>query len=98
MVEAIKLAFRFYGAPAWQGYISGPYGDLADADTDEKLQALVRANVGTSAHPVGTNSMSPIGARYGVVDPDLKVKGISGLRIVDASVIVRTYPYRLDGF
>lgn len=32
--------------------------------------------------------MSPKGADYGVVDPDLKVKGIRGLRIVDASVMV----------
>lgn len=32
--------------------------------------------------------MSPKGADYGVVDPDLKVKGIKGLRIVDASIMV----------
>jgi hypothetical protein len=34
--------------------------------------------------------MSPKGAKYGVVDPDFKVKGIKGMRIVDASVIVST--------
>ncbi len=33
--------------------------------------------------------MSPKGAEYGVVDPDLLVKGVKGLRIVDAAVIVR---------
>ncbi|KAJ7853173.1 hypothetical protein B0H14DRAFT_2354486 [Mycena olivaceomarginata] len=33
--------------------------------------------------------MSPRGAQYGVVDPDLKVKGIAGLRVIDASVLVR---------
>ena len=32
--------------------------------------------------------MSPLGAKYGVLDPDLKVKGVKGLRIVDASVVV----------
>jgi choline dehydrogenase-like flavoprotein len=33
--------------------------------------------------------MSPHGAQYGVVDPDLRVKGIAGLRVIDASVLVR---------
>jgi choline dehydrogenase-like flavoprotein len=32
--------------------------------------------------------MSPKGAKYGVADPDLRVKGVSGLRVVDASVFV----------
>jgi hypothetical protein len=39
--------------------------------------------------------MSPKGANYGVVDPDMKVKGIRGMRIVDASVIVSTFEYDL---
>jgi hypothetical protein len=42
----------------------------------------------TTWHPVSTAKMSPKGASYGVVDPDLKVKGMKGLRIVDASVFV----------
>ncbi|KAF8921374.1 glucose-methanol-choline oxidoreductase [Mucidula mucida] len=49
--------------------------------------AFVRANAGTSAHPVGTVSMSPVGSGYEVVDPDLIVKGASGLRVVDASIL-----------
>jgi hypothetical protein len=40
--------------------------------------------------------MSPKGADYGVVDPDLKVKGIRGLRVVDASVMVSTIEYVLS--
>jgi choline dehydrogenase-like flavoprotein len=39
-------------------------------------------------HPTGTAAMSPKGADWGVVDPDLKVKGVEGLRIVDGSVLV----------
>ena len=38
-------------------------------------------------HPVATSSMSPWGSRTGVVNPDLTLKGVFGVRIVDASVI-----------
>jgi len=33
--------------------------------------------------------MSPIGANWGVVDPDLKVKGVKGVSVIDLSVLVR---------
>ncbi|KAK0233884.1 aryl-alcohol oxidase [Armillaria fumosa] len=68
------------------GYVLEAYGGLANATTDEALEEYVRENVGTAAHPVGTASMSPRFAEYGVVDPDLLVKGVSGLRVVDASI------------
>ena len=64
-------------------------GSLANATTDALLDEFIRNNAGTAAHPVGTASMSSRNASYGVVDPDLKVKGVGGLRIVDASVLVR---------
>ncbi|KAK0199191.1 aryl-alcohol oxidase, partial [Desarmillaria ectypa] len=88
MVEAVKSAKRFLSAPTWEGYILEAYGGLVNATTDEALEEYVRENVGTAAHPVGTASMSPRFANYGVVDPDLVVKGVSGLRVVDASIFV----------
>ncbi|KAF7305846.1 Alcohol oxidase [Mycena chlorophos] len=56
-------------------------------DVDAELDVYIRAHTGTVFHPVGTASMSPIGAEWGVVDPDLRVKGVNGLRIVDLSVL-----------
>ncbi|KAF8071934.1 pyranose dehydrogenase [Lyophyllum atratum] len=87
MREAIKSAIRFLSAPVWKDYVIGPAGDLANATTDQLLEDYARRNVFTSAHPVGTAAMSVEGAGYGVVNPDLRVKGVSGLRIVDASVM-----------
>ena len=88
MKEAVKSVKRLVGGHAWDGYVVGPTPALANTSTDEELEAYVRANALTIFHPTGTAAMSPKGADWGVVDPDLKVKGVEGLRIVDGSVLV----------
>lgn len=88
MREAVKSAMKFLTAPAWSDYIIGPVGGVENATTDAALDKYIQANTGTIFHPVGTASMSPKGAKNGVVDPDLTVKLVNGLRVVDASVLV----------
>ncbi|CAK5271523.1 unnamed protein product [Mycena citricolor] len=85
MREAIRAALRFAAAPAWKGYIISPLGVNASS-TDAEIDAFVQSSAGTVYHPAGSASMSPVGADWGVVDPDLKVKGLRGLRVIDLSV------------
>ncbi|KAI0316388.1 GMC oxidoreductase-domain-containing protein, partial [Amylostereum chailletii] len=85
--EAIKSARQFLSAPVWHGYIVAPFGPAANATTDSEIEAYARANAGASWHSVGTARMSARGSQDGVVDPDLRVKGTAGLRVVDASVL-----------
>lgn len=87
--EIINTTKRFFSLPAWKGYILEPAGAFANTTTDKELEDFVLNNVFSTFHPVGTSSMSPKNANFGVVDPDLKVKGAEGLRIVDASIMVR---------
>jgi hypothetical protein len=89
--EGVKAAHRFAAAPAWKDYVIGPYGALAEANTDAEIEAFARSNAVTEYHPCSTASMSPKGSPHGVVNPDFTVKNTVGLRIVDASVLVRWF-------
>ncbi|KAF4603324.1 hypothetical protein EYR38_003737 [Pleurotus pulmonarius] len=89
MRSVVKMTKRFVGATAWSGWVIGPAGDLAQANSDEEIDDYVRRNSGSTCHAVGTAAMSAVNAPFGVVDPDLRVKGVRGLRVVDASI----FPY-----
>ncbi|KAJ6506953.1 aryl-alcohol oxidase-like protein [Mycena sanguinolenta] len=86
LTEGIQLALKFVTAPTWKGYLGAPTVDITSMSPAE-LTAHIRANSGPGYHVVGTAGMSPRGAQYGVVDPDLKGKGFSGLPVIDASVL-----------
>ncbi|KAF8164484.1 aryl-alcohol oxidase [Mycena galopus ATCC 62051] len=55
--------------------------------TTAALDEIIRNSAGVGLHMVGSAAMSPRDAIWGVVNPDLLVKGVDGLRIVDASVL-----------
>ncbi len=54
---------------------------------DAALDAWIRATVNDTAHAVGTCPMGPDGDPLRVVDPDCRVVGVDGLRVIDASVM-----------
>ncbi|KAK1219931.1 hypothetical protein PQX77_017325 [Marasmius sp. AFHP31] len=81
--EAFRQSNRFLSHPVWKDYLISP---PTNATTDDEINAYIRANAGPMNHPIGTAAMSAKHARDGVVDPHLRVKGVDGLRVVDASV------------
>ena len=84
-VAGLRLARRISRAPALAAYVAGEYqpGETVEGDSD--LLAFARAKGTTVFHPVGTCKMgSDPGA---VVDDRLRVRGIAGLRIADASIM-----------
>jgi choline dehydrogenase-like flavoprotein len=86
MREAFLATRRFTSAPAWKGYLlSEVVGNIIN---DDEIDGFIRNSTATVFHPVSTARMSRKGEEWGVVDPDLRVKGVEGLRIVDASVFV----------
>ncbi|CDO78115.1 Aryl-alcohol oxidase [Trametes cinnabarina] len=87
MLSAVKAARAFMTAPPWQGFVASRFGPVGSAETDEDIIAAARDAIVTIWHPTSTARMSPRHASWGVVDPQLLVKGVSGLRIVDASIM-----------
>ncbi|KAJ7928449.1 aryl-alcohol oxidase precursor [Mycena leptocephala] len=85
--EGMKIDLKYLSAAAWQGYILDSLNNITNATSDADLEAYAREHSTPNGHVVGSASMSPRGADYGVVDPDLLVKGVQHLRIVDASIL-----------
>lgn len=88
MLSAVKAARKFVEAAPWKDFIVSRFGPVGSAETDDEIIAAARDSVDSIWHPTSTARMSPKHARWGVVDPQLLVKGAHGLRIVDASVFV----------
>jgi choline dehydrogenase-like flavoprotein len=84
MVAGYKTTRRLMETPALRA-LQKKEMFTADIETDDDIRALLRARVDTVYHPVGTARMGT--DAMAVVDPKLKVHGLEGLRIVDASVM-----------
>jgi choline dehydrogenase len=85
MVEGAKLARRIAATPALAPYVMEEYRPGAAVAGDAQILEAVRNSGSSGYHPVGTCRMgNDAGA---VVDPQLRVRGVEGLRVVDASVM-----------
>lgn len=86
LVSGLAILRDIYARPAFRALVTGEeYLPGNAAKTAADLEAFARQGGGTVFHPVGTCRMgSDPGA---VVDPKLRVRGISGLRVIDASVM-----------
>ncbi|KAG6857441.1 hypothetical protein H0H87_003508 [Tephrocybe sp. NHM501043] len=87
MRTALKRTLEFFSTSPWSDYIVTPIGGLENAKTDDEMDSYLAGFSQTIFHPVGTARMTSKGAKGGVVDPDLRVKGVDGLRVIDASVL-----------
>ena len=85
--DSLSLTRRIVGAPALKRYAPEEFMPGPQFTTDEEL-AFAAGNIGTTIfHPVGTCKMGREDDRLAVVDSQLRVRGVSGLRVVDGSVM-----------
>ncbi|SFJ93502.1 GMC family oxidoreductase [Celeribacter neptunius] len=85
LLKAFKIARRVMQAPSLTRHVKAELEPGPEVQSDEALIADIRARAETIYHPVGTCRM---GADTGsVVDPEARLRGVSGLRVVDASIM-----------
>jgi choline dehydrogenase len=91
-IEAVRVTRKILGAAAFEPFSGGELSPGAEVETDEQILDWVAKDAETALHPsctcrMGTDEMS-------VVDPlTMKVHGLDGVRVVDASV----FPYVTNG-
>jgi choline dehydrogenase len=84
---ALRLTRRIVASPALARYAPQEFRPGIEIDTDEDL-ALAAGEIGTTIfHPVGTAKMGPSADPRAVVDSQLRVHGLDGLRVIDASIM-----------
>jgi choline dehydrogenase len=84
MVEGFKIMRRIVEAPPMDPFRGEEYSPGGEIDSDDEIEQWIRANSETAYHPIGTCRMGP--EHNAVVDDQLKVYGLEGLRVADASI------------
>jgi choline dehydrogenase len=85
VLEGLKLARRIFAAPVFDGIALTEVLPGPDIQSDDELEAYARERGVSGFHFTGTCRMG--GDPDSVVDPRLKVRGVEGLRVIDASVM-----------
>jgi len=86
-IDSMRFTRRIMAAPALARYRPEELKPGADIESDEALQRAAGDLGATIFHPVGTCKMGS--DAYAVVDDRLRVRGIAGLRVIDASIMPR---------
>ena len=87
MVRGFKRMREILAQPALAKFGAKELAASASAQTDAQIEQFIRQYADTIYHPVGTCRMGP--GPMDVVDAELRVRGVEGLRVVDASVMPR---------
>jgi choline dehydrogenase len=85
LVDGIRVIRDIVSCPALDEFRGEPYPAAAAAQSDDELRDYVRDYTQSLYHPVGTCRMGTDPAA--VVDPQLRVRGVEGLRVADASIM-----------
>ncbi|NVE01467.1 GMC family oxidoreductase [Massilia sp. BJB1822] len=86
LLEAVKLSRRIGQTAPLAAMVSSELNPGPDAQSDEAILASIKATLDTYHHPTSTAPMGHAGAPEAVVDFEGKVHGLTGLRVVDASI------------
>jgi len=86
LLKGIKIARSYFAAEPIHKFLINETHPGVNVTTDEDIIVFIRKSGQTLYHPTSTCKMGPITDKMNVVDARLKVHGMKGLRIVDASI------------
>lgn len=87
VLAGMKTARRILNSEPMKPFFDGEDYPGTDVQTDDELMAVVKERATTTFHPMGTCRMGPVSDKSTVVDDQLRVHGMQGLRVVDASIM-----------
>ena len=87
LVAGIRLARGLAATNAMRPFVAGEYRPGPEVMTDGDLLEFARNTAGTIFHPSGTTKMGPAADPMAVVDRELRVHGVAGLRVVDCGIM-----------
>ncbi len=85
LIRGLKQVDRIFHAPSFARHLQGRLSPEQTPNSDAEWEQLLRERASIGYHPVGTCRMGNDAAS--VVDPRLKVRGVAGLRVADASIM-----------
>jgi choline dehydrogenase len=87
MVECAKLSRQIFSQPAFAPFRGEEIFPGESVQDDAALMEFIRRKAESIYHPIGTCKMGAADDADAVLDPQLRVRGVHGLRVVDASVM-----------
>jgi choline dehydrogenase len=87
LVRSVHLIERIFRAPSLAPSVVGASAPFTGAEDERHLETIIRDHAGLGLHAVGTCRMGS--DPQSVVDPDLRVRGVRGVRVIDASIMPR---------
>jgi choline dehydrogenase len=87
LTAAGRKVREIFGSAVMKPYVLGENLPTRDVHTDSEWETFIRGHAFGGSHWVGTARMGGPGDPMAVVDPSLRVRGVAGLRVVDASVM-----------
>lgn len=87
LIRAMREARRIVSMPSLKRLSGQDLSPGPNIHEDNAMEAFIRERVATTYHPVGTCKMGPASDPMAVVDAQLRVHGIQGLRVADASIM-----------
>ena len=87
MRACVRLTREIFQQPAFAPFRGREIQPGADVTSDEAIDAFIARKVESAYHPCGTCKMGEVDDPMSVVNPELRVIGVEGLRVVDSSVM-----------